>query len=80
MEYESVTNKVLLFVELILYNTKQFQHFHLYFVVCGLKIIGHGIPDNNLKSHRTLKFVTTDYFSVLISSLKSFSYQTAYNE
>jgi hypothetical protein len=49
-EYESVIQKVSLPVELILKNAKQLQHVRLYFVVSGLKITGHGNPDNNLES------------------------------
>jgi hypothetical protein len=50
-EYKSVTQKVLLLTESILQNSKQLQHAQFFFVVSGLKIIGHGNPDNNLESH-----------------------------
>jgi hypothetical protein len=57
MEYESVTQKVLLFVESVLQNSKQLQLARLsyfvssfYFAVSGLKIVGHGNADNNLES------------------------------
>jgi hypothetical protein len=50
-EYESVTQEVLLPVESILQNAKQLQRAQFYFVVSGLKIIGHRNPDNNLESH-----------------------------
>jgi hypothetical protein len=57
-KYESVTREVLLLIESTLQNAKQLQHARLsysvkrfYFAVSGLKIIGHGNPDNNLKSH-----------------------------
>jgi hypothetical protein len=53
-EYESETQKVLLHVESISQNAKHFQHAQLYFVVSGLKIIGHGNPDNNLESYLTI--------------------------
>jgi hypothetical protein len=56
-EYESVTQKVLLSVESKLHNAKELQHASLsghvssfISVVSGLKIIGHGNPDNNLES------------------------------
>jgi hypothetical protein len=57
-----VTQKVLLLVEPILQNAKQLQHARLSShircpsgVVSGLKIIGHGNPDNNLESHCILQ-------------------------
>jgi hypothetical protein len=49
-EYESVTQNVLLAVESILHNAKQLQHAQFYLIVFGLKIMGHGNPDNNLES------------------------------
>jgi hypothetical protein len=49
-EYESVSQKDLLSVESVLKNASQLQHVGLYFVVSGLKIIGHENPDNNLES------------------------------
>jgi hypothetical protein len=49
-EYERVTQNVLLAVELILHNAKQLRHAQFYFDISGLKIIGHGNPDNNLES------------------------------
>jgi hypothetical protein len=33
-----------------------------YFIVFGLKIVGHGIPDNNLESHCTLVIFHICYF------------------
>jgi hypothetical protein len=61
-EYESVTQKVVSPVESILQNAKQLQHARLSWhvrglsgVVPGLKIIGHGKPDNNLESHCILQ-------------------------
>jgi hypothetical protein len=50
MEYEIELGKVLLRIESILQNARQFQ---FYFVVSGLKILGHVKPDNNLESHCT---------------------------
>jgi hypothetical protein len=52
-EYETETQKVLLFIELMLHNTKQLQneYFFLLLLLFDLKIIGHGNPDNNIKSH-----------------------------
>jgi hypothetical protein len=50
-EYESVTQKVLLFSESILQNTKQLQYMQFYFVVLSLKITGYGNTDNNLELH-----------------------------
>jgi hypothetical protein len=49
MEYENVIPKLSLLIESILKSTKQFYHAQFYFVVSGLKIIGHGNPDNNLE-------------------------------
>jgi hypothetical protein len=49
-EYENATRNVLLSIEAMLQNAKQLQHSQFYFVVSGLKIIGHGNPDNNLES------------------------------
>jgi hypothetical protein len=49
-EYESVAQKVLLPIKLILQNINKLLK-EFYFVVSGLKIIGHGIPDSNLESH-----------------------------
>jgi hypothetical protein len=46
MEYENMTQRVLLLAELMLQNAKQLQHAHLYFIVSGLKIIGHGNTDS----------------------------------
>jgi hypothetical protein len=62
-EYESVTPKVLLLIELILQNVKQnflssdfiFLN-RFYFIVSGLKILGHGNPDNNLESYCVLSW------------------------
>jgi hypothetical protein len=51
MEYENATPEVLLHLESILQMAKQLQHAQFYFVISGLKIIGHGNPDNNLESH-----------------------------
>jgi hypothetical protein len=51
VEYESVTEKVLLPAESVLQNAKQLQKLLFYFVVSGLKIIVHGNPDNNLESN-----------------------------
>jgi hypothetical protein len=51
MEYESVTQKVLILMELIPQNAEQLQRDAFYFVVSGLKIIGHGNSDSNLESH-----------------------------
>jgi hypothetical protein len=50
IEYERVTQKVLLFLGSMVQNAKQLQHAQFYFVVSGLKIIGHGNPHNNLES------------------------------
>jgi hypothetical protein len=50
-KYEILTQKVLLSVESIMQNAKQLQHAQFYVIVFGLKIIGHGNPDNNLESH-----------------------------
>jgi hypothetical protein len=47
MEYEIVTQEVLLLVESVLQNAK--QHAQIYLFFC-LKMIGHGNPDNNLES------------------------------
>jgi hypothetical protein len=46
-EYESATQAVLLLIESMLHNAKQLQHARLYFDVSGLKIMGHGNPDND---------------------------------
>jgi hypothetical protein len=66
MEYESVTQKVLLLIQSMLRNTKQLQTARLSWhvrcpsgVVSGLKIVGQGNPDNNLESHCTLGQVQT---------------------
>jgi hypothetical protein len=48
MEYENVTQKVLLVVVSMLQNAKQLRHARFYFVVSGLKIIGHENPKNIL--------------------------------
>jgi hypothetical protein len=61
MVYESVIQKVLLFIESILQNAKQFQHAQFYFVVSGLKIIGQGNNDNNLESHCTFQYIKLNY-------------------
>jgi hypothetical protein len=50
MEYESVTQKVVLFAESILIYTFIFRK-QFYIFVSGLKIIGQGNPDNNSDSH-----------------------------
>jgi hypothetical protein len=54
MQYESVTPKIIFLLESLLrmqnnFNMHAISSFITY-VVPGLKIIGHGIPDNNLKS------------------------------
>jgi hypothetical protein len=53
MEYESVTQKVLLLIESMQQNAKQLQHAHLSWHVSGLKIIGHRNIYNNVESHCT---------------------------
>jgi hypothetical protein len=50
MEYESITQKVLLLKNSILQTAKQPQHEEFYFVVFGVKIITHGNPDSNIES------------------------------
>jgi hypothetical protein len=61
MEYESVTQKVLLSIESILQDAKQLQHAHLSWLVSILfscfrfENIGHGNRDNNLESPSTSK-------------------------
>jgi hypothetical protein len=45
-EYESVTQKVLLLIEVLLQNDKQLQHARICFVV----------PYKNLESHRVSKY------------------------
>jgi hypothetical protein len=57
-EYESVTQKLLLFIDSMLQNAKQFHYSTPFifrkqfsFVLSGLKIIGHGESDNNLESN-----------------------------
>jgi hypothetical protein len=40
-EYESVTQNVSLYIELILKNAKQLQHAGLSWRISGFKIIGH---------------------------------------
>jgi hypothetical protein len=79
-EYESGTQKVLLSVESMLQTGKQLQHSttfilrkQIYFVVSGLKITGHGNPDNNLESHCISKyseflgpFLSTTHFIVSV--------------
>jgi hypothetical protein len=57
MEYENATQKILMYVELILQTAKQFQHEQFYSAVFGLKIIGHRHPDNNLESHCTYRLL-----------------------
>jgi hypothetical protein len=52
-EFESVTQKVVLRIESVLENGKQHQRLQFYLVVSGLKIIGHGNPNNKLKLHCT---------------------------
>jgi hypothetical protein len=50
-EYENLTQIVLLSIKSILQNAKQLQSKQFYFVVFGLKIIGHGNPDSVLETH-----------------------------
>jgi hypothetical protein len=50
-EYESATQRVLLFIEPILQTAEQLQHARIHFVVSGLKIIGHENPDDNLQTY-----------------------------
>jgi hypothetical protein len=66
MEYVSAIQKVSLFVESILQNAKQLQHVQFYSLVFGLKIIGHGNPDNNLESHCT----TTSNYRMQVETLR----------
>jgi hypothetical protein len=54
-EYESVTEKVLLLIVSILQNAKLLQYARFFF--SGLKIIGHGNPDNNLESLCILSYI-----------------------
>jgi hypothetical protein len=49
-KYENVTQEVLSPIESLLQNAKNFN-MQFYFVVSGLKIIGHGNFHNNLESH-----------------------------
>jgi hypothetical protein len=51
MEYEILIQKVISLIESLLQNAEQLQHAQFYIVVTGLKIIGHGNPDNNLETH-----------------------------
>jgi hypothetical protein len=51
MECESVNQKVLLSLESILQNVFSYSLSSFYFVVSGLKIIGHRNADSNLESH-----------------------------
>jgi hypothetical protein len=52
-KYESVIEKVVLLIESILLKAKELQHaclsWYVSSFVSGLKIIGHGNPDNNLE-------------------------------
>jgi hypothetical protein len=50
MEYEIVTQKVSLTIELILENENNSNVRNFFFVLSGLKIISHGNPNNNLES------------------------------
>jgi hypothetical protein len=49
MEYESITQKVLVLVYQYCRTLKNFR-MQFYFIVSGFKIIVHGNPDNNLES------------------------------
>jgi hypothetical protein len=47
------SKKGVLLIESILQRAKQILHAQFYFVVSGLKILGHGNTENNLESHCT---------------------------
>jgi hypothetical protein len=53
-EYESVTKKVLLPAKYNFLNYSSIFREQCYFIVPCLNIMGHGNPDNNLKSHCAL--------------------------
>jgi hypothetical protein len=72
VEYVTVTEIVLLSIESILQITKQLQLARLFFVVSGLKIIGHGNPDNNLES--TCILVTVYWDVMQCSSVEKYQH------
>jgi hypothetical protein len=55
MEYESVTRQVLPSIESMLQNAKQLHRAQFYYIISGLRIIGHGNTDNNLELHCIFK-------------------------